>query len=129
MRDPGLPRVFLSYSRQDSLEFGRRLQAWLEAEGLSLYRDLTNLEGGDDWWRQVEAAIRSVEHVVLVLSDAALRSPYVAREWRLARQEGREVSPVSGPGALDFSHLPRWMERAHRTTSTFPRVAGGCSRC
>src|SRR5262245_48985101 len=101
MRDPGNPRVFVCYSRSD-IEFVRRLQALLEAEGLSLYRDLTNLEGSDDWWRQVEAAIRSVEHVVLVLSPAALRSPYVSREWKLARQEGKRVSPVSGPANLDF---------------------------
>jgi WD40 repeat protein len=120
MRDPSTPRVFLSYSRQDGLEFARRLEALLEAEGLSLYRDLSDLEGGQDWWRQVEAAIRSVEHVVLVLSPAALRSPYVAREWKLARQEGKRVSPVAGPGALDFSHLPRWMERANRHDVDIP---------
>lgn len=95
-----MPRVFVSYSRKDSLEFARRLQALLEAEGFSLYRDLTDLEGGEDWWRQVEAAIRSVEHVVLVLSEAGLRSPYVARKCKLARQEGRKVSTVSGPGEL-----------------------------
>jgi hypothetical protein len=52
MRDPASPRVFLSYSRKDGLEFARRLQAMLEAERLSLYRDLSNLDGGEDWWRQ-----------------------------------------------------------------------------
>src|SRR5829696_4636093 len=57
MLDPSAPRVFLSYSRKDGLEFARRLQAILEAEGLSLYRDLSDLEGGEDWWRQVETAI------------------------------------------------------------------------
>ena len=72
----------------------------LEAERFSLYRDLTDLEGGEDWWRQGEAAIRSVEHVVLVLSEARLRSPYVARKCKLARQESRKVSTVSGPGEL-----------------------------
>src|SRR5438046_2185058 len=120
MRDPGTPRVFVSYSRADSLEFARRVQALLEAEGLSLYRDLSNLQGGQDWWRQVEEAIRTVEHVVLVLSPAALRSPHVAREWKFARQEGRTVSPISGPGDLDFSQLPRWMERAHRHDVDIP---------
>jgi len=119
MRDTHSRRVFISYSRKDGLEFAR-LQALLEAQGLSLYRDLNHLEGGEDWWRQVEAAIRTVEHVVLVLSPAALRSPYVAAEWKIARQEGRRVSPVSGPGELDFSHLPRWMERAHRHDIDIP---------
>ncbi len=125
MRDPTTPRVFVSYSRTDGLEFARRLQTALEAEDLSLYRDLHDLVGGEDWWRQVEAAIRSVEHVVLVLSPAALRSPYVAREWKLARQEGKKVSPVSGPGALDFSQLPRWMARAHRHDIDIPESRDG----
>ena len=51
---------------------------------------------------------------MLVLTPAALASPYVAREWRLARQEGKQVSPIQGPGTLDFSKVPHWMARAHR---------------
>ena len=120
MRDPSTPRVFLSYSRKDGLEFARRLQAMLEAEGLSLYRDLSDLEGGEDWWRQVETAIKSVEHVVLVLTPEALQSRYVRDEWKLARQEGKAVWPVSGPGELDLSHLPRWMARANRHDIDIP---------
>jgi WD40 repeat protein len=120
MRDPNSPRVFLSYSRKDSLDFARALQGRLAAEGLSLYRDLSDQEGGEDWWRQIEATIRAVEHVVLVLSPAAMQSPSVTLEWKLARQEARRVSPVSGPGTLDFSRLPRWMERAHRHDITIP---------
>lgn len=113
-------RVFISYSRRDAPDFARDLATRLHAENLSLYRDLTHLEGGVDWWRQVEEAIRTVEHVVLVLTPAALASPYVAREWRLARQEGKQVSPIQGPGTLDFTKLPSWMERAHRYDITIP---------
>jgi hypothetical protein len=46
-----------------------------------------------------------------------------AAHWNppeLARQEGRKVSPVSGPGELDFSQLPRWMARAHRHDLDIP---------
>jgi hypothetical protein len=120
MRDPATPRVFLSSSRKDGLEFARRLQAMIEAEGLSLYRDLSDLEGGEDWWRQVETAIKSVEHVVMVLSPNSLQSRYVRDEWKLARQEGKSVWPVSRPGELDLSHLPRWMARANRHDIDIP---------
>src|SRR4029453_2650721 len=120
MRDPSTPRVFLSYSRKDGLEFARRLQAMLEAEGLSLYRDLSDLEGGEDWWRQVETAIKTVEHVVMVLTPNSLQSRYVRDEWKLARQEGKAVWPVSGPGELDLSYLPRWMARANRHDIDIP---------
>jgi WD40 repeat protein len=118
--DSPAPRVFVSYSRKDRLEFARDLQKRLEAEGLSLYRDLSHLDGGEDWWRQIEAAIRSIEHLVMVLTPKALESRYVADEWKLARQEGKPVWPVIGPGELDFSHLPHWMARAHRHDITIP---------
>jgi hypothetical protein len=100
-------RVFLSYSRQDAPDIARDLAARLHGENLSLYRDLTHLEGGVDWWRQIEEAIRTVEHVVLVLTPASLTSPYVAREWRLARQEGKQVSPVHGPGTRPKSTMDK----------------------
>jgi hypothetical protein len=58
-----------------------------------------------DWWRQIEEAIRTVEHVLLVLTPASLTSPYVAREWRLAHQEGKQVSPVHGPGTRPKSTM------------------------
>jgi len=58
MRDPSQPRIFISYSRRDSLAFARRLQALLEAEDLSLFRDLSDLEDGDDWWRDLPPLIR-----------------------------------------------------------------------
>ena len=91
MRDPATPRVFLSYSRKDGLEFARRLQAMLEAEGLSLYRDLSHLDGGEDWWRQVETAIKSVEHVVMVLTPSC--APVTLRIATNGSWRARKASP------------------------------------
>ena len=36
-------------------------------------------------------------------------SPVVRREIRLARQEGKTVSPVKGPGLGELGNLPRWL--------------------
>ena len=71
------PRVFVSYSRKDGLKLARELEEKLTAAGLSLYRDIPDLVGGEDWWRQIEKAIRTVEHLVLVLTPKALESRYV----------------------------------------------------
>ena len=122
--------MFVSYSRKDGLEFARRLQALLEAEGLSLYRDLNDLEGGEDWWRQVEAAIRSVEHVVLVLSPAALRSPLrgARMEARAPGRPGRSRRSLARASSTSRICRAGWSARI-ATTSTFPRVARGWSRC
>src|SRR5204863_6790 len=88
-------------------------------------QDLIALEGGRDWWSQIEDALKSkpLQHFVLVVTPAALASPVVRREIRLARQEGKTVSPVKGPGLGDLNTLPRWLGQVydldlpeHRTT-------------
>src|SRR6476660_8185978 len=104
-------RTFISYSRKDGAEFARWLRAELEKEDLSVWQDLVALEGGEDWWGQIERALRSkdLQHFILVVTPAALQSAVVKQEIRLARQEGKSISPVRGPGHLDLNALPRWL--------------------
>jgi NB-ARC domain/TIR domain len=111
MPAPALARIFLSYSRKDGAAFAAELRKKLLKEELSVWQDIVALEGGRDWWSQIEQAIRSkaVEHFVLVVTPAALASPVVRREIRLARQEGKNVSPVKGPGLGDLGAMPRWI--------------------
>jgi hypothetical protein len=52
---------------------------------------------------------KALEHFILVVTSAALESPVVRREIRLARQEGKTVCPVKGPGLGDLGKLPRWL--------------------
>jgi hypothetical protein len=49
--------VFISYSRKDGTEFAAQLRADLSARSLSVWRDIASLEGGRDWWSQIEDAI------------------------------------------------------------------------
>jgi TIR domain len=95
-KPPG--RTFVSYSRKDGAEF-------------TVWQDIVTLEGGRDWWSQIEDALKSkaLQHFVLVVTQAALESPVVRREIRLARQEGKTVCPVKGPGVGDLGKLPRWL--------------------
>jgi hypothetical protein len=104
-------RTFISYSRKDGAKFARQLRAQLEKEDLSVWQDLVALEGGEGWWTQIERALRSkdLQHFILVVTPAALESAVVKQEIRLARQEGKSVSPVRGPGLLDLNKLPRWL--------------------
>ena len=96
MLDQPGPRIFISYSRKDGQEFAAELRRDLEEKGFSLWQDLVALRGGQDWWSQIEEALRSktVEHFVLVVTPAAHESGVIRREIRLARQEGKEVSPI-----------------------------------
>jgi NB-ARC domain/TIR domain len=111
MPDKPSDRVFISYSRKDGAEFAHDLRKRLLNENLSVWQDLVALEGGRDWWSQIEEALKSkaVQHFVLVVTPAALASSVVRREIRLARQEGKTVCPVKGPGLADLAQLPRWL--------------------
>jgi TIR domain-containing protein/NB-ARC domain-containing protein len=115
MPDPTSARVFVSYSRKDGAAFAARLRKKLLKQQLSVWQDIVALEGGRDWWSQIEDAIRSkaLQHFVLVVTPAALASPVVRREIRLARQEGKTVSPVKGPGLGELGNLPRWLGQVY----------------
>jgi len=121
LSDPqGTPRIFVSYARADGEEAARELLKLLTENDLSAWLDHLDLDSGIDWWRQVESALQRVEHLVLVLTPAALNSPNVEREWRYARRQGVQVSPVQLHGGLDVSARARWMAKAHRPNLAVP---------
>ncbi|RMF53527.1 MAG: toll/interleukin-1 receptor domain-containing protein, partial [Chloroflexota bacterium] len=101
--------VFISYSRANT-DFARDLHAKLQAQGFTLWRDRSDMEGGENWWQQIQEAIENVDTMVLVLSPKALESTVVAQEWQYARQVGTRVIPVLAE-RVDFERVPRWMKR------------------
>ena len=125
MPDQPSARIFISYSRRDGAEFATDVRRQLEGKNFTIWQDLVALEGGRDWWSQIDAALRSdvLQHFVLVVTPAALESEVVRDEIRLARQEGKRISPVKGPGLCDLSKVPRRIGQLydldlgeHRTT-------------
>ena len=115
MPDPASAHVFVSYSRKDGAAFAASLREKLLKQDLSVWQDIVALEGGRDWWSQIEDALRSkaLQHFILVVTPASLASPVVRREIRLARQEGKTVCPVKGPGLEDLGELPRWLGQVY----------------
>jgi hypothetical protein len=87
-------RIFVSYSRKDGAAFVAELRATLRAEGFSIWMDIVALEGGRDWWSQIDKALRSktLQHFVLVVMPAALASSVVRS--RTSRLEGH-TGPVN----------------------------------
>jgi hypothetical protein len=108
-RDTEKRDIFISYSRANT-DFARDLYAKLQALGFTLWRDRNDMEGGDDWWRQIQEAIENVDTMILVLSPKALESRVVSEEWHYARQKGTRVIPVQAED-VDFNSVPRWMKR------------------
>ena len=112
MAAPPPPRIFVSYARSDGADLARQIQRRLEQDhGLPVWRDLAGLEGTDAWWPQVRETIDQIEYLVLIMTEAALRSEHVRREWRYARRVGTCVIPIQAKRDQSFDGLPRWMER------------------
>ncbi len=105
------PRIFISYSTHDGAERAAELRRELEAKGFAVWQDLVALQGSADWWTQIEAVLRSkaLQHFILIVTPKALASRHVRAEIRLARQEGKTVSPVRGPDIESLDDMPRWL--------------------
>lgn len=109
------PRIIVSYARADRDQLAALL-ARLQAEQLDVGFDHRLLDADDAWWPQLRDYIAAAQHLVLLLSPAALASRYVRAEWGHARREGTLVSPVRLGSGLDLAGLPLWMRDAHHYT-------------
>jgi WD40 repeat protein len=107
------PRVFISYARSDGEQAANELRMLLEQQEIPIWQDRVKMEGGRDWWLQIEKALNTVEVMVMIMTPAALRSAIVRKEWRYARQQGVHVYPIKASPDLDFSNVPRWMSSVH----------------
>ena len=80
---------------------------------LSVWQDIVALEGGRDWWSQIEDALKSkaLQHFILVITPAS-RERAVVRHGNPPRAAG-EARPLvpskRGPGLGDLGKLPRWL--------------------
>ena len=85
--------VFFSYAREDG-DFVLQLARELRGAGVDLWLDQLDIKPGDKWDRAVERALERCEHLVVVLSQAAVDSPNVMDEVSFALEEGKQVVPV-----------------------------------
>lgn len=71
--------VFISYSRLDHA-WARRLHADLKAKGLEVFLDEQRLQAGGRWELDLQEALASSKHLVVLWSPAAKQSDWVAAE-------------------------------------------------
>ena len=112
------PRIFLSYARADGKAAADALRAHLGNPAhtanppLAVWQDLTSMRSGQ-WREQIRAAVKTGDHLLMVLSPGALASEVCAWEWHVARLEGAEISPVLADPTYDLATLPKWMKAQH----------------
>jgi hypothetical protein len=86
--------VFISYARTDGEPFANELRQRLQKEpDIALWQDRIRMAPGD-FEEQIRKAINSAEYLVVVITPGALRSEWVEKEWRYARENGVCICPV-----------------------------------
>jgi uncharacterized protein YjbI with pentapeptide repeats len=100
---------FISHSSNDE-EFARRLRGRMRDAHLRVWFAPEDIQGGQKLHEQIETAIRVYDKLLIVLSEASLRSEWVMTELRKARkaelQSGkRKLFPVR---LVDFDTLRDW---------------------
>ena len=84
---------FLSYARADegaALRFANDLMAG----GVSVWVDQYDIRPSQHWDRAVEAAVRSCEGLIVVLSPRSVASPNVADEVSVAIDDKKDLIPI-----------------------------------
>jgi tetratricopeptide (TPR) repeat protein len=94
-----MARVFLSYSRQDQAK-AEALADSLANKGHEVWWD-RHLEGGSRYASEIEGELGRADAVVVLWSEASVRSPWVQDEAAEGRNNGRLV-----PVMLDASQPP-----------------------
>lgn len=73
--------IFISYSRTDEFVVGR-LRDSLKEQGLNVWFDRTNINGGDGWLERITHGIRTSRLFVPILSKNIEREIYEEHEYR-----------------------------------------------
>ena len=105
--------IFISYSRRDS-QFVDALRYQFESNGIPVWVDRTDIQGGSKWRSEIVQAIDEADSVVIVLSRHSIQSDNVRKELDVAegfkaRVIPLEIEPVAIPP--DFQYQLAGLQR------------------
>jgi TIR domain len=117
-----MPKVFISYSRDDATTVHRLIQA-LAADGITVWRDVDSLHGGQQWPKIIGEAIADNDLLLLVWSQHAAASHFVDLEWNAAVALRKTLLPC----VLDATPLPPALSAvnaidARQFTAAVPKI-------
>jgi tetratricopeptide (TPR) repeat protein len=106
--------IFISYARADC-DFARRLSAYLEDAGLTVWWDMS-LQPGQVFGDEIERRIGEARHVIVIWSATSVKSDFVQDEADVARKQNKLV-----PIRIDGCEPPIGFRRYHtHTVSAWP---------
>ena len=106
------PEVFVSYASRDR-EPVVRIVGQLEAAGVTVWRDQEMILGGGNYGPEIVAAIKNSKVLMLMCSDASMRSRNVKQEIQLAWSFERPYLPLLLDQCITTSYpdqVKYWLE-------------------
>lgn len=104
--------VFISYARDDDEPFAEGLYQQLTQNNVPTWRDRHSLRSrGISFLQEIRDGIADFDRLLLVIGPEAMRSDYVAAEWKFAYETCRVIIPVLRLG--DFSQIPKPLGKLH----------------
>ena len=97
-------KVFISYSRRD-MDFIKTLAEDLEKENFDVWYDLTDIDAGDRWAKEIQKGINESEIFAIVVSPNSLKSDWVEKEFLFASKRGLKIVPL----LYEMCELPIWL--------------------
>ena len=97
-------KMFISYSRRD-MDFIKTLAEDLEKENFDVWYDLTDIDAGDRWAKEIQKGINESEIFAIVVSPNSLKSDWVEKEFLFASKRGLKIVPL----LYEMCELPIWL--------------------
>jgi hypothetical protein len=111
--------VFISYKRgrEESSEYAKRLRVRLEGANLRCFLDDSEAPLGEPLTPTIERGIKRSRAIIILCTEAALRSPWVEREVQsFAKKPRAAFIPVSFTGCLEAASMA-----GHPVAAALPR--------
>src|SRR6266540_5357930 len=107
-----LPKLFISYAREDDKAFVERLDKSLIDEGYDVLWDKSSMPSrGPTFLQEIRDAINVRDRVLLVMGPKAKDSPYVRVEWEYALSICLPVTVILRLG--DYDLIPEEIGKVH----------------
>jgi TIR domain len=103
-----MEQVFISYATSDR-EIANQIQGVLNHAGIQTW-SVESLKVGGNLFEQIDSALRSSSHLVLLLSSHSTNSPSVANEYRYFLSQNKPLIPVL-VGDISVSDVPASLQR------------------
>jgi hypothetical protein len=107
MRRKKIPmaQFFISYCTEDGREYAEEVYETLMTNGIGCVMDFISIHSGENWRNAIDNLIGSSIGMIIIVTEAALKSSWVIWEWSRAEALGIKVVPLRFE--LSIPDIPR----------------------